>query len=150
VVVDEATLLIGELVETYDVVRTVGSVEADFPECSGPGGKAIRLVPARGVPLTFLLTEFPGVVVRFGDWGEEVFPTCGCDACDENPAGLIDALREAVGAAVEGGYEEALTRRALRRSSNRGRSSGVSHLGFGEWRRFGERGVHTWPPWPKR
>ncbi|WP_404810209.1 DUF6226 family protein [Microbacterium terricola] len=34
--------------------------------------------------MTFVLTEFPGVHLRAGVLHDFHFPTCGCDACDDD------------------------------------------------------------------
>lgn len=68
----------------------------------------LRLTPdADGAAqLSFSLTDFPGVAVRFGRWHEETYPTCGCDACDEDPELLIEDLRCKVGSLVSGRFCE--------------------------------------------
>ena len=152
VVVDAAQSLLRRLVETYDVVQSPGSTTTDFPEYRGPSLDTIRLVPRRGVPLIFALSPFPGVMVRFGNLGQEAFPGCGCDACDEQPDQEIQRMTRLVEAAIDGGYEEDLTRRRLFSSfvGPWGNQRSESRLRRGEWRRYGDRGLRRWPEWPHR
>ena len=152
VVVEAAADLISKLVEAFDVAETSGSSVVDFPNWRDAPPKTIRLVPSQGSPLAFLITDFPGVGVRFGEWGREAFPTCGCDACDEQPSDVIRKMSDLVEAAVDGRYEEELTKRKLRNSftGRWGRQSSEGRLERGEWRGYGQPGVHKWPPWPRR
>ena len=82
---EETRSLIESLVSKCDVISHPGDVGLDFPEWKGSTGEVVRLAPTRGVPLAFLFTDFPGVLIRLGEWGVEPFPVCGCDACDEKP-----------------------------------------------------------------
>lgn len=151
---DEARSIIESLVTTFVVVGEVGSVEVDFPEWKGSPGEVIRLSPTRGVPLAFLFTDFPGVLIRLGEWGVEPLPACGCDACDEKPNEVIDRMREVIESAVAGDYEERLIRGWLRNGwlsfTGPGTRSGTRRLGPGEGRRLGQSASHKWPPWPRR
>jgi hypothetical protein len=151
-VVDAATAVARELVDTFDVEATAGSAAVDFPNWPDGSAETIRLVPAVGTPLAILITVLPGVLVRFGTWGREAFPGCGCDACDEQPPEVIERMRRLVGAAVEGRYEEALTKRTLSYSftGTWGGSASRKRLERGEWKHHGEPGAHSWPPWPRR
>lgn len=152
VVADAATALIGDLVESHDVKASAGSSAVDFPSWRDGPDETIRLVPAVGAPLSLLLTDFPGVLVRFGEWGREAFPACGCDACDEQPAEVIARMHRLIEATVVGRYEEELTKRMLLYSFTGawGVESSEGRLERGEWRRHGEPGAHKWPPWPRR
>ena len=151
VVVDEAEALVTKLVAGFDVTQGRGTTTVDFQEWIGAVLPTVRLVPRQGVPITFAWTSFPGVLARFGSCRES-FPSCGCDACDENPVGEAERLIRLTETAVDGRYEEELTRRRLRCSfaGTWGNKSSVSRLRRGEWRRYGDRGVHRWPPWPAR
>ena len=147
-VADAAAALIDELAAGYDVARSTGSSGDDFPDWLGSPSSTTRLVPGHGAPLVFMITDFPGAVVRFGEWTVEAFPGCGCDACDERPEDEVERMYGLVEAAVAGHYEEELTRRELRHSTTGGSSR--TRLGRGEWRRHGRPGRHRWPPWPRR
>ncbi len=152
VVVDSAKSLIDKLLETYHVARSVGNSQIDFPEWGTSSGETLRLIPGRGTPLTIAFTAFPGVLVRFGSWGRESFPDCGCDACDEKPADVIQQMTTLIETAVAGGYQEELTRKSLRCSfvGPWGSSIRDTRLRRGEWRRHGKRGSRLWPQWPRR
>ncbi len=151
-VADAANAMIDELVATFDVEARVGSSAVDFPNWPDGSAETIRLVPAVGAPLAILITDFPGVLVRFGARGREAFPGCGCDACDEQPQEVVARMHQLVDAAVEGRYEETLTKRTLSCSFTGawGGESSRGRLQRGEWKRLGELGARTWPPWPRR
>ena len=152
VVADAAEALVGRLVGEFHVVRSIGDVATDFPDWRGPERETVRLVSVQGAPITFLTTSFPGVVIRFGTWGHEPFPSCGCDACDENPVQEIERMVRLVETTVAGGYRERMTRRWLWRSftGTWGSQESRSRLHRRERRRLGDRGIHDWPPWARR
>jgi hypothetical protein len=151
-VVDAAESLIDDLVETFRVVRSTGDSAVDFPERHAPSQATIRLVPEQGVPISFALTDFPGVLLRFGTVGADAFPRCGCDACDEAPDEAVDQMTRLVWSLVAGDYREEVTRREVRftfggasvfeRREERRR--------WGWHRRPRRRRVREWPPWSRR
>ena len=163
---DAAQTLVRQLVDTFNVTASTGDAAADFPTYRGAIACTIRLVPSLGVPLIFALTPFPGVLIRRGELGQEVaFPRCGCDACDEPPAEVIQRMTNLVQEAVDGRYEQVLTRRPLlhsfrsgfaHRSVSRLRRGGDGYLRKsrrlrrGEWRQPKRHVVRQWPPWPRR
>ncbi|MGI8516956.1 MAG: DUF6226 family protein [Acidimicrobiia bacterium] len=151
-VVDTARGMIADLVKTFQVELTPGDRSLDFPDWNASVEEVNRLRPSQGAPLTFMFTEFPGVVVRVGGWCVEAFPACGCDACNEPPGEVVERLSELVGAAVEGSYEEELTKRTLTYTygGRWGSSSSEKRLDRGEWKRHGVPAAHRWPAWPKR
>lgn len=151
-VVDAAHDLISDLVDAYQVELAVGNPSVDFPDWTGGAERVVRVRPNEGAPLAFMFTDFPGVVVRVGDWGVEAFPACGCDACDEPPGEVVERLNDLVGAAVEGSYQERLTKRTLthRYASRRGFLGSERPLDRGEWKRYGLPASHRWPAWPTR
>lgn len=152
VVVEATEKLIDRLVETFEVERRVGVASVDFPDWSHGEGRTVRLVPSAGVALAFLFTDFPGVLVRFGAWGEATFPACGCDACGDQPHDVARRLTEMVETAVAGDYRESLSRTKLRYSFAREGShmSSTTRLPRRSGKQRGERGHHQWPPWPRR
>jgi hypothetical protein len=149
---DEARSIIESLVTTFDVIAEVGNVEVDFPEWKGSPGEVIRLEPSNGAPVAFLFTDFPGVVIRFGEWRTEAFPVCGCDACDEKPDDVMFRMRTVIELVVAGGYQEVLTKRSLRQSFDwpQGLSITERRLRRVERRRLGQPASHKWQPWPRR
>jgi len=148
----ETRSLIESLVATYDVVSETGNVEISFPEWNGSPGEVVRLRPAEGTPVAFLFTDFPGVVIGFGEWRVEGFPNCGCDACDEKPDDVIVRLRTLIDLIIAGGYQEVLTKRSIRQSFDwpQGLSITERRIGRAERRRLGSPASHKWPPWPRR
>jgi hypothetical protein len=151
-VVHAAQDKVDDLVKSYQVEPEAGSPSVDFPEWANGAERVVRLQPKGGAPLALMFTHFPGVVVRVGDWGIEAFPACGCDACDESPSEAVERLNDFVNAAVEGSYEEQLTKRTLtyRYASRRGVLSSERTLDRGEWKRHGLPAAHRWPPWSTR
>lgn len=78
--------------------------------------KVVRVRPENhlAAELTFIYTAFPGVHLYSGLITEHIFPTCGCDACDETWEPLADDLEQIVLAVVEGRFAESLQRKGLR------------------------------------
>ena len=150
VVVDAAETLIDDLVYRFDVVKTYGTSADDFPDWNEAAVATVRLTPSAGARLVFMITDVPGVVVRYGRWMHEAFPFCGCDACNEQPAEVIKRMRDLVEAVVDGRFAEEATKRRIRTtySGSWGSSSRERRLRRGEWRTLGRPGTHQWPPWP--
>jgi hypothetical protein len=148
----ETRSLIESLVTRYQVISQTGSIEVDFPEWKGSPGEVIRLQPADGAPVTFLFTDFPGVLIRFGQWATEAFPVCGCDVCDEKPDDVVTRMRNLIDLIVAGGYQEVLTKRSLRQSFDwpQGLSITERRIGRAERRRLGQPASHKWRPWHRR
>jgi Family of unknown function (DUF6226) len=150
-VVAEARLLVDELATRYDVRREAGSPAEDFPQLSfDPDDEVVRLVPTQegAGPLAVRYTRFPGVFTRMGHAVVEAYPSCGCDACSEDPTGLIAELRRDVDAYVTGGMTETISRNA--HEHHLGSGSGWSRLDHGEWRRYGPLGTTHWLAWAAR
>jgi hypothetical protein len=69
--------------------------------------RATRLYPAGGgADITVTETTFPGIVLAFGTRGEDQFPRCGCDACDEDVDRLVEELLAHLEAIAAGGLSE--------------------------------------------
>ena len=151
-VVDATEGLVASLVEDFEVSVETGVAATDFPEWHEPEAPTTRLVPTCGMSIAVMYTDFPGVVLAIGElrsWGlHDAFPSCGCDACDEKPEELSDAITELLDAAVGGSYREGLTRKKLSRTwGGRGNSR---YLRRGEWKQYGELRALSWEPWPRR
>ena len=148
---DEARSLIDGLVTTYDVISETGDVGIEFPQWRGSTGEVIRLHPRHGTPVTFLFTDFPGILIRFGEWRTEAFPVCGCDACDEKPDDVIIRMRAMIELVVAGGSQEVLTKRSLRQSFDwpQGLTVTERRIGRDERRRLGQPASRKWSPWPR-
>ena len=149
---EETRSLIESLVSTYDVISEPGDVGIDFPDWRGSIGEVTRLHPTQGTPVVFLFTDFPGILIRFGEWRTEAFPVCGCDACDEKPDDVTFRMRTMIELVVAGGYQEVLTKRSLRQSFDwpQGLSVTERRIDRAERSRLGQPGSHRWPPWPRR
>lgn len=146
-----------------DLTKTFAVERRDHPTAD-PSGRdtscpATRLtpVPPDAGPLTVTFTAFPGLRIGLGQWHAIILPTCGCDACDEDPAELVRVLHDAVDALVHGNFEERLTRGRKPTLSfawtapETGRAhSATMHLNRREARRLGPPRHTRWAPWPRR
>lgn len=97
------------------LLATFDATAADAPEAvaasaaaSIPASRAVRVTPAddSAAPLTFVFTDFPGVVLHAGVLYRTHAPACGCDACDENWEHGAEELEFTVQAVVSGGFAE--------------------------------------------
>jgi hypothetical protein len=70
----------------------------------------IKLVPenAKAAPLTIVFSGFPGIGIRAGHWYLELFPNCGCDACDDTLDGEAEQIRRLVEDVTSGRFREAI------------------------------------------
>jgi hypothetical protein len=115
--------------------------------------RAVRLQPALGAPLTVGITDFPGVVLRFGHWCGTHQPMCGCDACDETPDEAIEEMTDVVRAVVEGHFTEELAEspRGLSHSTDGGHAwSALDEAEFLRLAGIAPPGRNEWPAWPRR
>jgi hypothetical protein len=103
--------LVEHLVERYDVaVDDVSEDDADA-EAIGLGlgvERAVRLTPVApdASPLVVVWTDFPGLLLYAGTMVNRAVPVCGCDACDETAASVVEGLTRFVAAVVAGGLIE--------------------------------------------
>ncbi|GGK38208.1 hypothetical protein GCM10010124_33790 [Pilimelia terevasa] len=150
-----ASRLLDALAATYDVRRR--DHRAPDP---GPAGRAVPavalvpVVPAAG-PLRVVFSDFPGLRVTLGRWRDLSLPSCGCDACDEQPADLVEELGTEVATLVDGTFSERLTHgRAARQSWGRTHlpesAWGWTALSRAEATRLGPAARIDWAPWPRR
>ncbi len=144
--------LLDRLTATYQVEQVEG---ADVDASLGhdvDAERTVRLVPTAdgAAPLTIAFSTFPGCLVRFGQWHVEAYPACGCDACDEDPAGLVERLGDHVDDLVHGQFSESIgTGRKTWLSFGFRTSSGSMVLNKEEPRL--PRGVDRhWQPWTRR
>ena len=132
--------LIGLLAERYDV--EVQEVEPEGAHLRHAVLAARRLSPANGgAPVTITFTAFPGLSVRFGSRHVEMFPRCGCDACEEQAEVLIDDLRRMLTSVAEGQFRE--TAHGYEFTFPDGNQSGDDPDSP-------ERSPHEYPAWPLR
>jgi hypothetical protein len=92
------------LVEVTDDLRCAQDLRLRRVEAE----RAVRLTPTAtdAATLTFVFTDFPGVIVHAGLLHDFSFPICGCDACDETWQSMADRLEFTVQAVISGGYRE--------------------------------------------
>lgn len=104
-----ADALVTFLHDTYDVeLVTAVETAADLLHPPSDVIRAVRVRPAKGAPLTFVYTPYPGVSVHAGLLHDFHYPTCGCDACDSTWAGEADDLESLVLAVASGGFSESI------------------------------------------
>mgnify|MGYP006341685775 FL=1 len=155
--------------ERFAPVVQVAKALITYLESSFEVGRAdvdgvTTLTPAVGAPLSFgwLTGEIPGVETTAG-WGfGELWPDCGCDACDDAVPEVGGYVEATVLTVVEGGFSQWRTRR--KGFFNRSEPPWHAHARF-EGRRTGEESswnraeaepLHLptqpfrWPPWPTR
>lgn len=86
-----ADAVVAALLESYEIA----SVERS--------GNTTRIVPSgNGSPVTIEKTDFPGLMAQFGERAPVPFPSCGCDACSEDPFGVFEEFHRDLWALVNG------------------------------------------------
>ena len=149
-----ADRIVEELTAAHDVEVVPGD-----PGSFGPAGqidvvRAVELVPAdpEAATLTIAYTGFPGLMVRVGQWHVDAFPSCGCDACDEQPEELERELRWLVSTVTHGGFVESLSGRwySVELVGEAGVRRCSQKLSREETRRRGLSGERSWGSWPNR
>ncbi|RZU50824.1 hypothetical protein EV385_2610 [Krasilnikovia cinnamomea] len=152
---EAARQILDDLVTEYVVDRR-DYLTAD-PSSQDLQVPAVQLVPGRSEagPLTVVFTAFPGLILTLGRWRQFSLPACGCDACDEDPADLIEELHEEVGVLVGGTFAEQLSH-GSRAGVSWGRStSPQEHWGWtavsrSDAEQMGPAQRIDWAPWPRR
>ena len=122
----------------------------------------IRLTPLQdtGAPITVAFPAFPGLEVRAGRWFTDAFPSCHCDACDEQPQDEFQRFSELLEDVVAGRLREAMRRQpggggwsSREFWGGERRRSGGSRVSRGEAARAlgGEAEIAVeWQPWQPR
>lgn len=119
--------VIDHLVSTYDVIVEEGPHLADdLTNAPEPHDimRVVRLTPrADGcAPIVCILTDYPGIRLYAGCFFTGVYPSCGCNACDENWLGAADEFEWQVLAIAAGGLAEEVSEpRRPKWSFDRGR-----------------------------
>lgn len=124
--------------------------------------RSVRLFPedSKCAPIGVVVTNFPGIHIQLGTLYQASFPSCGCDACDEDVPGLLDELEEQIDAVLTGNFVELLNLKAQRLAHQ----FTVEGLGFAEqsrgiddisptqlsWARAAIPPGNHWAPWPAR
>jgi hypothetical protein len=111
--------------------------------------EAVRLVPDSddSAPLAIAFTEHPGIATRFGPWAQRAYPHCGCDACNEDPEGLIGELNRNADILTTEGFVEEVGPAGLSIAFGRGHS--WTPLAAGDPRAEQPK-TQRWAPWPVR
>lgn len=124
--------------------------------------RAVRVTPARSdaAPLIFAFTPHPGIILHAGALQEFVFPSCGCDACDEEWVSQAENLEWIVLAVAAGRFAESISRgwratHTMRVFSPDGDAQGSSEplRSLGREKRAEARArlaaaPRGWQPWP--
>lgn len=103
--------IIGRLENDFDAKRTEGyGLDTELEQGLDPERPHVRLNPRNhgAAPIAVVISTIPGLHVRFGRWYSELFPSCGCDPCDESAEGEIERLNEMVDDVVAGRFCEAI------------------------------------------
>lgn len=81
----------------------------------------------------------------------EALPNCGCDACDEQPADLVEELESKAADLAEGRFGEEIagwfTKSLRYRFAD---ASGATVIRRGSLLRSHRRAVRNWQPWTAR
>lgn len=104
-----ALTLIEWLQSTFDVdVEQTRSAAMDLINVPDDVVQTVRIVPRNpdAAPLAFVLTGFPTVHLHAGLLQDFHFPSCACDACDEDLTSTAEDLEWTVRTIVAGGYSE--------------------------------------------
>ncbi len=125
----------------------------------------ITLVPAApdAAPLGIAFTRFPGIIVRYGRWHATPFPSCGCDACNENARAEAVRLDLLVRRVVAGQFTEELRTPLLFGDAHLSHRLGCGDDGDGctaGWTliprsvarslRGSASRITRWQPWPRK
>jgi hypothetical protein len=111
---DVADALIRYLSDTY-AVEVLDDADPARPTFRRgivvPTERCVRLRPddENAATLTFFFRSFPSIDVEAGLLSWDVFPSCGCDHCDETVEWAAEELEVYVFAVVGGGLRETLS-----------------------------------------
>lgn len=106
-----AEALIDYLVSRYEVDVEEGhhvTVDVQHAPTAKETVRAVRLTPRNDAcaPLVFVLTNHPAVRLHAGTLFRTVYPSCGCNACDEKWDDAAEELEWQTFAIVGGGFAE--------------------------------------------
>ena len=104
---DAAIALVDRLQRTYRVPRSEPAPEPELVDRLR-ASRAIRLDPhdSEAGSLVCTFTEFPGVILSLGGGYGPGFPSCGCDACNQDSARIVNELLATAEQLVQGGLVE--------------------------------------------
>lgn len=106
-----ALALVEQLAVDYEVARSDTFVLLPDVRPFEHAHTPVTLTPVtpNGAPIAIAFTEFPSVIVRYGKWLSDPFPSCGCDACDETAEGEGERLERLLREVVAGFLVERLS-----------------------------------------
>ena len=109
---DWALEAVARLHQEYDVVLSEGEGMDALLERAPLARPTVRLTPfhENAAPVTIAFTAHPGLEVRAGRWFTDAFPSCHCDACDEQPEDEFERFTELLDDVVAGRFREAMRR----------------------------------------
>jgi hypothetical protein len=144
--------IVASLERRFRLTRTYGlHLDEELASLTAGSLRVVRLEPAAAAaaPITASWTTFPGVLLRLGRYHVAAFPSCGCDACDEDPMALINEMSRQVEAVTRGRFSEWADRARVGHAFEL--EDGARRSGWSLSR--GETGVSTytdiaWAPWP--
>ena len=102
-----------KLEAAFDVVRKESyGLDEELEKPFKLARPSIKLGPndPDAAAITVAFSDFPGLNVRFGRWSTELFPVCGCDACDESADDEIQRVTRMIESVTGGGFREAVHR----------------------------------------
>jgi hypothetical protein len=110
-----ADALIAHLRAAFDVTVQEGIEVADdlmHPHPHPQVKRAVRVRPndPECAALTFVFTDYPGILLHAGLLHDFAYPSCGCEACDSEWTTEADGLEQQVLAVAGGEYRESITR----------------------------------------
>lgn len=103
--------IIARLENDFDIERTERyGLDCELSKAQEPACPDVKLTPRdpAAAHIVAAFSTFPGLIVRFGRWYSEPFPSCGCDACDESPEIEIDRLKEVINDKTAGRFRETI------------------------------------------
>ncbi len=156
--------IIVRLERDFEVERTEGyGFDEELEKGLKLAGPSVRLTPRDpdAAPIAAAFSTFPGVHVRFGRWRDDLFPSCGCDACDESAEEEIERLTGLVDDVIAGRFLETVRRPLIGDgwqeweswSPDGRRSRGGSRVGRLRAREMAggrRRLALDWKPWRRR
>ena len=118
-IVEVVEALIEYLAQTFDVTVTrstevnddMDPIDSDRPSVE----QVCRIIPRQwnAAPMTVTISDFPSVSVNAGFFFERGYPSCGCDACDEEWIECVSMMESEVFNIVEGRLTERIIGRRV-------------------------------------
>jgi hypothetical protein len=105
-----ALALLDRLAIEYDVIRTEAFMLMPNMTPFDQPRPPVRLTPVASgaAAISIAFTNFPSLVVRYGNWSAMEFPNCGCDACAATAEREGEELEQLIGDVVTGRFREEL------------------------------------------